>query len=103
MENFFEKYPNAGAGELPRSQSIEQVKNNIEWLKVNKEEIRTWLEAQPGPWSLTLLKIPGTHSRHSEPQRYLATWISYLGILEDQGLIFFSTNIQETTARAMFV
>uniref|UniRef100_A0A8B9MWD0 Aminopeptidase n=1 Tax=Accipiter nisus TaxID=211598 RepID=A0A8B9MWD0_9AVES len=49
MENFFEKYPNAGAGELPRSQSIEQVKNNIEWLKVNKEEIRTWLEAQPGP------------------------------------------------------
>ncbi|KAF1514260.1 Glutamyl aminopeptidase, partial [Eudyptula albosignata] len=45
MENFFEKYPNAGAGELPRSQSIEQVKNNIEWLKVNKEEIRMWLEA----------------------------------------------------------
>ncbi|KFP86813.1 Glutamyl aminopeptidase, partial [Apaloderma vittatum] len=45
MENFFEKYPNAGAGESPRSQSIEQVKNNIEWLKVNKEEIRTWLES----------------------------------------------------------
>ncbi|NWH17545.1 AMPE aminopeptidase, partial [Grus americana] len=44
MENFFEKYPNAGAGELPRSQSIEQVKNNIEWLKLNKEEIRIWLE-----------------------------------------------------------
>ncbi|KAM6428983.1 glutamyl aminopeptidase [Rhynochetos jubatus] len=49
MENFFEKYPNAGAGELPRSQSIEQVKNNIEWLKVNKEEIRMWLEAQTVP------------------------------------------------------
>ncbi|NXX16101.1 AMPE aminopeptidase, partial [Podargus strigoides] len=45
MENFFEKYPNAGAGESPRSQSIEQVKNNIEWLKANKEEIRMWLEA----------------------------------------------------------
>ncbi|NXS90821.1 AMPE aminopeptidase, partial [Jacana jacana] len=45
MENFFEQYPNAGAGELPRSQSIEQVKNNIEWLKVNKEEIQRWLEA----------------------------------------------------------
>ncbi|NXU80196.1 AMPE aminopeptidase, partial [Oreotrochilus melanogaster] len=45
MENFFEKYPNAGAGESPRSQSVEQVKNNIEWLKVNKEEIRMWLEA----------------------------------------------------------
>ncbi|XP_005148679.2 glutamyl aminopeptidase [Melopsittacus undulatus] len=49
MENFFEKYPNAGAGESPRSQSIEQVKSNIEWLKVNKEEIQTWLEAQLGP------------------------------------------------------
>ncbi|NXW32120.1 AMPE aminopeptidase, partial [Phaetusa simplex] len=45
MENFFEKYPNAGAGEMPRSQSIEQVKNNIEWLKVNKEEIQRWLGA----------------------------------------------------------
>ncbi|KFV75904.1 Glutamyl aminopeptidase, partial [Struthio camelus australis] len=44
MENFFEKYPNAGAGESPRKQSIEQVKNNIEWLKQNKEDIRTWLE-----------------------------------------------------------
>ncbi|NWI91791.1 AMPE aminopeptidase, partial [Pitta sordida] len=45
MENFFEKYPNAGAGELPRSQSLEQVKSNIEWLKENKEEIQKWLEA----------------------------------------------------------
>ncbi|XP_027749159.1 glutamyl aminopeptidase isoform X1 [Empidonax traillii] len=43
MENFFEKYPNAGAGEMPRSQSLEQVKSNIEWLKENKEEIRAWL------------------------------------------------------------
>ncbi|NXM69554.1 AMPE aminopeptidase, partial [Serilophus lunatus] len=45
MENFFEKYPNAGAGEQPRSQSLEQVKSNIEWLKENKKEIKTWLEA----------------------------------------------------------
>ncbi|NXI92152.1 AMPE aminopeptidase, partial [Psophia crepitans] len=45
MQNFFEKYPNAGAGQSPRNQSIEQVKNNIEWLKLNKEEIQTWLEA----------------------------------------------------------
>uniref|UniRef100_A0A803YM61 Aminopeptidase n=1 Tax=Meleagris gallopavo TaxID=9103 RepID=A0A803YM61_MELGA len=49
MENFFEKYPNAGAGESPRSQSIEQVKNNIQWLKENKEEIRVWLETWTGP------------------------------------------------------
>ncbi|XP_064273284.1 glutamyl aminopeptidase [Passer domesticus] len=44
MENFFEKYPNAGAGEMPRSQTLEQVKSNIEWLKENKEEIQSWLE-----------------------------------------------------------
>lgn len=43
MENFFEKYPNAGAGEMPRSQSLEQVKSNIEWLKENKKEIEEWL------------------------------------------------------------
>ncbi|KAJ7407487.1 Glutamyl aminopeptidase [Willisornis vidua] len=49
MENFFEKYPNAGAGELPRSQSLEQVKSNIKWLKENKEEIQMWLEAQQVP------------------------------------------------------
>uniref|UniRef100_A0A8C9FAU0 Aminopeptidase n=1 Tax=Pavo cristatus TaxID=9049 RepID=A0A8C9FAU0_PAVCR len=49
MENFFEKYPNAGAGQSPRSQSIEQVKNNIQWLKDNKEEIQMWLEAWTGP------------------------------------------------------
>ncbi|XP_064918395.1 glutamyl aminopeptidase [Columba livia] len=49
MENFFETYPNAGTGALPRSQSIEQVKNNIEWLKANREEIRMWLERQQGP------------------------------------------------------
>ncbi|NXC12605.1 AMPE aminopeptidase, partial [Corythaeola cristata] len=44
MENFFELYPDAGAGESSRSQSLEQVKINIEWLKANEEEIQTWLE-----------------------------------------------------------
>ncbi|NXM15054.1 AMPE aminopeptidase, partial [Ploceus nigricollis] len=44
MENFFEKYPNAGAGEMPRSQTLEQVKSNIQWLKENKEEIYSWLK-----------------------------------------------------------
>nr|XP_006119337.1 glutamyl aminopeptidase-like [Pelodiscus sinensis] len=43
MENFFEKYPNAGAGEAPRKQALETVKNNIAWLKQNKGEIEAWL------------------------------------------------------------
>lgn len=46
MENFFEKYPNAGAGEMSRSQSLEQVKSNIKWLKENKEEVHTWLKKE---------------------------------------------------------
>nr|XP_005019903.3 glutamyl aminopeptidase [Anas platyrhynchos] len=48
MENFFEKYPDAGAGESSRSQSIEQVKTNIQWLKDNKEEIERWLDSWKG-------------------------------------------------------
>lgn len=42
MENFFEKYPNAGAGEVPRQQALETVRSNIEWLKQNREEIAAW-------------------------------------------------------------
>lgn len=44
MESFFAKYPEAGAGEMPRKQVLETVKNNIEWLKLNKDSIKTWFE-----------------------------------------------------------
>ncbi|KAF7480957.1 glutamyl aminopeptidase [Marmota monax] len=42
MQSFFEKYPEAGAGEKPREQVVETVKNNIEWLKQNRETIKEW-------------------------------------------------------------
>ncbi|XP_012621645.3 glutamyl aminopeptidase [Microcebus murinus] len=42
MESFFAKYPEAGAGETPREQVLETVKNNIEWLKQNRDAIREW-------------------------------------------------------------
>ncbi|XP_061441376.1 glutamyl aminopeptidase isoform X2 [Rhineura floridana] len=42
MEYFFEKYPNAGAGEASRKQAVETVKSNIEWLKRYREEIAAW-------------------------------------------------------------
>ncbi|KAJ8385784.1 hypothetical protein AAFF_G00182280 [Aldrovandia affinis] len=45
MQHFFERYPEAGAGETARKQALETVKNNIEWLKTNKDEIRVWLES----------------------------------------------------------
>ncbi|XP_048084131.1 glutamyl aminopeptidase [Alosa alosa] len=44
MEHFFAKTPNAGAGEMPRQQALETVRNNIEWMRLNKDEIQTWLE-----------------------------------------------------------
>ncbi|XP_013869155.1 glutamyl aminopeptidase isoform X2 [Austrofundulus limnaeus] len=43
MEHFFQLTQNAGAGEMPRKQALETVRNNIKWLKSNRAEIRTWL------------------------------------------------------------
>ncbi|EPY76126.1 glutamyl aminopeptidase [Camelus ferus] len=42
IKSFFERYPEAGAGEKPREQVLETVKNNIEWLKQNRDTIRDW-------------------------------------------------------------
>ncbi|XP_032489033.1 glutamyl aminopeptidase isoform X2 [Phocoena sinus] len=42
MESFFKRYPEAGAGEKRRQQVLETVKNNIEWLKQNRDTIRDW-------------------------------------------------------------
>ncbi|XP_031735370.1 glutamyl aminopeptidase isoform X2 [Anarrhichthys ocellatus] len=44
MEQFFSLNPNAGAGEMPRQQALETVRNNIEWIRRNDNEIRGWLE-----------------------------------------------------------
>uniref|UniRef100_A0A4W6BSD0 Aminopeptidase n=1 Tax=Lates calcarifer TaxID=8187 RepID=A0A4W6BSD0_LATCA len=44
MEHFFRLTPNAGAGEMPRQQALETVRNNIEWIRRNENEIRGWLE-----------------------------------------------------------
>ncbi|KAG7279187.1 hypothetical protein CRUP_024388 [Coryphaenoides rupestris] len=44
MEHFFKLTPDAGAGKMPRKQAIETVRNNIEWIRINEQEIRIWLE-----------------------------------------------------------
>lgn len=50
MENFFRLHSEAGAGEMPRQQALETVRNNIEWLSNNLDEIATWLRAlAPAP------------------------------------------------------
>lgn len=44
MEHFFGLTPDAGAGEMPRKQAIETVKNNIGWMQRNQDEIKLWLD-----------------------------------------------------------
>uniref|UniRef100_A0A8C7XN42 Aminopeptidase n=1 Tax=Oryzias sinensis TaxID=183150 RepID=A0A8C7XN42_9TELE len=44
MEHFFNLTPDAGAGQMPRQQALETVRNNIEWLNRNREEIASWLQ-----------------------------------------------------------
>ncbi|XP_033844743.1 glutamyl aminopeptidase [Periophthalmus magnuspinnatus] len=44
LENFFSLTPDAGAGEMPRKQALETVKNNIEWMRRNQDEIKLWLD-----------------------------------------------------------
>ncbi|AWP16905.1 putative glutamyl aminopeptidase [Scophthalmus maximus] len=48
MEHFFSLTQNAGAGEMPRQQALERVRNNIEWIRRNRNEIRGWLENNVG-------------------------------------------------------
>lgn len=43
MENFFAKYPDAGAGATARIQALETVANNIKWLEKNQKPIEEWL------------------------------------------------------------
>uniref|UniRef100_A0A3B3UAT3 Aminopeptidase n=1 Tax=Poecilia latipinna TaxID=48699 RepID=A0A3B3UAT3_9TELE len=45
MENFFKLTPDAGAGEMPRQQALETVRNNIEWIEKNELEIKAWLDS----------------------------------------------------------
>ena len=51
MKTFFTKYPDAGAGKRRRQQALENVLNNIKWLKTYKESVKTWLEIEgSSPW-----------------------------------------------------
>jgi glutamyl aminopeptidase len=37
MLDFFAKYPDSGAGENARNQALENVRNNIKWLKMHEK------------------------------------------------------------------
>lgn len=65
MEQFFALTPDSGAGEMPRKQALETVRNNIEWMQRNKDEIKGWLDKNI-EW--TTLKLSG-HVSPVELQR----------------------------------
>jgi glutamyl aminopeptidase len=44
MLDFFDKYPEAGAGEGPRNEATEAVKLNIAWMGKHLDTITDWLQ-----------------------------------------------------------
>lgn len=45
LENFFEKNPDVGAGDYARKQALENIQNNIKWLKRNKNSVGEYLQS----------------------------------------------------------
>ncbi|GLV31099.1 uncharacterized protein CBL_12173 [Carabus blaptoides fortunei] len=43
INGFFKMYPEAGAGAISRKEALENVSNNIKWLKDNKAHVEDWL------------------------------------------------------------
>lgn len=43
LKQFFEKYPEAGAGAAARKEAIQRIENNIQWLKNNEVKLNNWL------------------------------------------------------------
>ncbi|KAF8765157.1 Glutamyl aminopeptidase like protein [Argiope bruennichi] len=51
MQEFFAKYPDAGAGRRGRLQALETVQYNIHWIKTHASEVGDWLLTEiPSPW-----------------------------------------------------
>jgi len=46
VQDFFEENPEAGAGARARKQAVEQIENNMKWLKDHREVVHNWLEAR---------------------------------------------------------
>uniref|UniRef100_A0A1W7RAZ8 Aminopeptidase n=1 Tax=Hadrurus spadix TaxID=141984 RepID=A0A1W7RAZ8_9SCOR len=43
IKDFFEKYPDAGAGAMARLQTLEVVESNVRWMKLYKQKVADWL------------------------------------------------------------
>lgn len=47
VKSFFARHPEAGAGAAARNETLQNIENNIEWLKNNEQKVVAWLEKQP--------------------------------------------------------
>ncbi|XP_045768463.1 glutamyl aminopeptidase isoform X2 [Maniola jurtina] len=52
MEEFFARYPEAGAGESSRVRALETVRNNIQWATTHLAVVSTWLQEAVNPAKL---------------------------------------------------
>lgn len=43
VKDFFERYPEAGAGAAARQETLENIQNRIKWLENNKNAVAEWL------------------------------------------------------------
>lgn len=44
LSAFFIKYPEAGAGAAARKEAVQNIENNIHWLKNNEAKVVEWLD-----------------------------------------------------------
>lgn len=44
LNAFFAKYPEAGAGAAARKEAVQNIENNIHWLKNNEAKVAEWLD-----------------------------------------------------------
>lgn len=49
VQQFYIKYPEAGAGAASRQEAIETIKYNINWQQENSADIANWLDGTPSP------------------------------------------------------
>ncbi|XP_076317960.1 uncharacterized protein LOC143229476 isoform X3 [Tachypleus tridentatus] len=70
MKLFFDMYPEAGAGTRARKQALENVQNNIKWLKNHQKTVHDFLEGKlvKKPWEN--LRLP----KHIRPLNYDLTF-----------------------------
>lgn len=95
MQSFFHKNPNAGAGKRAREQALENVRNNIAWIKKHEPSVARWLTTNviPEPWES--VRLP----RHVVPVSYQIT----LEPIPEEDTVVGSSSIRVAVAKATSV